>query len=46
MPIFTLTPEMIEAGAAELIFDNELSRSVVAEEVIRAALEAAGYEIA
>ncbi len=45
MPHFVLTPEMIEAGASELIFDNELCRYTVAEEIIRAALEAAGFEV-
>lgn len=40
-----ITPEMIEAGASELVFDSRLIREHVAEDVIRAALEAGGYAL-
>lgn len=39
-----ITPEMIEAGAKEVTFDSELLRTEVAEEVLRAALRAGGYQ--
>lgn len=45
-PAIELTEEMIEAGAAELVFDPELIRVHVAEDIIRAALEAGGYKVA
>lgn len=38
-----ITPEMIAAGARELVLDPELIRIDVAEDVIRAALEAGGF---
>jgi hypothetical protein len=40
-----ITPEMIQAGAAELIFDSALDRLAVTEDVIRSALEAGGYKV-
>lgn len=40
-----ITPEMISAGASELVFDPELIRVDVAEDIIRAALEAGGYRV-
>lgn len=36
---------MIEAGAAELVFEPELIRIDVAEDIIRAALEAGGFRV-
>jgi hypothetical protein len=40
-----ITPEMIEAGVRELIFDDELIKSEVAEGILRAALTAGGYKV-
>jgi hypothetical protein len=40
-----VTPEMIEAGAKELVFDSELIRVDVAKDIIVAALEAGGFRI-
>jgi len=40
-----ITPAMIEAGARELIFDAELIRVDVAEDIIRAALREGGYKV-
>lgn len=43
LPKIEITPEMIEAGAKELIFDPELIRVDVVEAILRAALQAGGY---
>lgn len=40
-----ITPEMIEAGARELVFDGELMRRDVAADIIIAALEAGGFRV-
>jgi hypothetical protein len=40
-----ITPEMIAAGARELVFDSELIRADVTEDILRAALEAGGYTV-
>lgn len=38
-----ITPEMIEAGCQELVFDAELIRSEVAKRILFAALVEGGY---
>lgn len=43
-PEIEITSEMIEAGAAELVFDSRLIRYDVAYDIICAALEAGGYK--
>lgn len=43
--VVTLTPEMIEAGERELIFDSELIRSAVVFDVVTAVLEAGGFTV-
>lgn len=40
-----ITPEMIAAGAAELVFDSSLVRRDVARDIIVAALTEGGYEV-
>jgi hypothetical protein len=40
-----ITPEMIKAGAEELIFDAELIRTEVVESILTAALVAAGFRV-
>jgi hypothetical protein len=40
-----LTPAMIEAGARELVFDSELIRTDLTEDILRAALTAGGFKV-
>ena len=43
--VVIITPEMIEAGCSELVFDSELIRSDVVFDVLVAALVAGGFEV-
>lgn len=40
-----ITPEMIEAGTKEVIFDSESPRSAIVWDLVTAVLEAGGYDV-
>ncbi len=45
MKTIQITSRMIEAGVAELVFDPELIKSDLIEDILCAALEAGGYKV-